>query len=41
MALGAVVFIAICVLAFTGTMTPVDALTGYSDPIVWLSSVPS
>ena len=34
--MGAVVFIAICALAITGTMTPVDALTGYSDPIVWL-----
>ena len=34
--MGAVVFIAVCVLAFTGTMTPVDALAGYGDPIVWL-----
>jgi DASS family divalent anion:Na+ symporter len=34
--MGAVVFIAICVLAITGTMTPVDALLGYADPIVWL-----
>jgi DASS family divalent anion:Na+ symporter len=34
--MGAVVFIAICALAITGTMTPADALTGYSDPIVWL-----
>jgi DASS family divalent anion:Na+ symporter len=34
--MGAVVFIAVCVLAFTGTMTPVDALAGYADPIVWL-----
>jgi DASS family divalent anion:Na+ symporter len=34
--MGAVVFIAVCVLAFTGTMTPVDALQGYADPIVWL-----
>jgi DASS family divalent anion:Na+ symporter len=34
--MGAVVFIAICALAITGTMTPVDALAGYSDPIVWL-----
>ena len=34
--MGAVVFIAICVLAITGTMTPADALAGYADPIVWL-----
>ncbi len=34
--MGAVVFIAVCVLAFTGIMTPVDALLGYADPIVWL-----
>lgn len=34
--MGAVVFIAVCVLAFTGTMTPADALAGYADPIVWL-----
>ena len=34
--MGAVVFIAVCVLAITGTMTPADALAGYSDPIVWL-----
>jgi DASS family divalent anion:Na+ symporter len=34
--MGAVVFIAICALAITGTMTPIDALAGYSDPIVWL-----
>ncbi len=34
--MGAVVFIAVCVLAFTGTMTPMDALAGYADPIVWL-----
>lgn len=34
--MGAVVIIAISVLAFTGTMTPVDALAGYGDPIVWL-----
>ena len=34
--MGAVVFIAICALAITGTMTPADALAGYADPIVWL-----
>ena len=34
--MGAVVFIAICVLAITGTMTPIAALQGYADPIVWL-----
>jgi DASS family divalent anion:Na+ symporter len=34
--LGAVVFIAVCLLAFTGTMTPIAALQGYADPIVWL-----
>ncbi|MBF8291347.1 MAG: anion transporter [Steroidobacteraceae bacterium] len=34
--MGAVVFIAVCVLAVTGTMTPADALAGYADPIVWL-----
>ncbi len=34
--MGAVVFIAICALTITSTMTPADALIGYSDPIVWL-----
>ena len=34
--MGAVVFFGVCVLAITGTMTPVDALQGYADPIVWL-----
>lgn len=34
--MGAVVFIAVCALAVTGTMTPSDALAGYADPIVWL-----
>ena len=38
--MGAVVFIAVCVLAFTGTMTPIDALAGYADPIVWLVLCP-
>ncbi len=33
---GAVVFLGVCAIAVTGTMTPVDALRGYSDPIVWL-----
>jgi divalent anion:Na+ symporter, DASS family len=34
--MGSVVFIAVCVLAITGTMTAADALAGYADPIVWL-----
>ena len=34
--MGAVVFIAVCALAVTGTMTPADALAGYAEPIVWL-----
>lgn len=33
---GAVVFLGVCAIAVTGTMTPVDALRGYADPIVWL-----
>lgn len=33
---GAVVFLGVCAVAVTGTMTPVDALRGYADPIVWL-----
>jgi divalent anion:Na+ symporter, DASS family len=33
---GAVIFFGVCALAITGTMTPVDALRGYADPIVWL-----
>jgi DASS family divalent anion:Na+ symporter len=33
---GAIVFLGICAIAVTGTMTPVDALRGYADPIVWL-----
>jgi DASS family divalent anion:Na+ symporter len=33
---GAVVFLGVCALAVTATMTPVDALRGYADPIVWL-----
>jgi divalent anion:Na+ symporter, DASS family len=33
---GAVVFFGVCAIALTGTMTPVDALKGYADPIVWL-----
>lgn len=33
---GAVVFLGICAIAFTGTMTPALALKGYSDPVVWL-----
>jgi DASS family divalent anion:Na+ symporter len=34
--MGAVVFFAVCAIAITGTMTPLDALRGYADPIVWL-----
>lgn len=33
---GAVVFLGVCAIAVTGTMTPVDSLRGYADPIVWL-----
>jgi DASS family divalent anion:Na+ symporter len=33
---GAVIFLGICAIAVTGTMTPFDALRGYADPIVWL-----
>ena len=33
---GAVVFLGVCAIALTGTMTPVDSLRGYADPIVWL-----
>jgi DASS family divalent anion:Na+ symporter len=33
---GAIVFLGVCAIAVTGTMTPVDALRGYADPIVWL-----
>ncbi|MGQ0766863.1 MAG: DASS family sodium-coupled anion symporter [Gemmatimonadota bacterium] len=33
---GAVIFFGVCAIAVTGTMTPVDALRGYADPIVWL-----
>lgn len=34
--MGAVVIIAISVIALTGAMTPADALAGYGDPVVWL-----
>jgi DASS family divalent anion:Na+ symporter len=33
---GAVVFLGVCAIAVTGTMTPADSLRGYADPIVWL-----
>jgi DASS family divalent anion:Na+ symporter len=36
MSAGAVVFLGVCAIAVTGTMTPVDSLRGYADPIVWL-----
>ena len=31
-----IVFLAICAIAVTGIMTPLQALQGYADPIVWL-----
>ena len=33
---GAMVFMGICALALTGTLTPQRALAGYADPLVWL-----
>lgn len=33
---GAVVLFGVCALAATRTMTPAEALKGYSDPLVWL-----
>lgn len=33
---GAVVFLGICAIAATRTMSPADSLKGYSDPVVWL-----
>src|SRR5688572_29767500 len=33
---GAIVFLGVCAIAVTGTMTPADSLRGYADPIVWL-----
>jgi len=33
---GSIVFLAICAIAVTGIMTPLQALQGYADPIVWL-----
>ncbi len=33
---GAVVLLGVTALALTGTLSPVDALRGYADPIVWL-----
>ncbi len=34
--MGSIVFLAICAIAVTGIMTPLQALQGYADPIVWL-----
>src|SRR6185503_2367357 len=31
-----IVLFGVCAIALTGTMTPVDALKGYADPIVWM-----
>jgi DASS family divalent anion:Na+ symporter len=33
---GAVVFLGVSAVAFTGTLAPADALVGYADPLVWL-----
>jgi divalent anion:Na+ symporter, DASS family len=33
---GAIVFLGVAAVAFTGTLTPTQALGGYADPIVWL-----
>ena len=33
---GAIVFLGVAAVAFTGTLTPAKALGGYADPIVWL-----
>ncbi len=33
---GAVVLFGVCAIAVTRTMTPAEALKGYSDPLVWL-----
>src|SRR3970282_1757469 len=33
---GPIVFLGVCAIAVTGTMTPADSLRGYADPIVWL-----
>jgi DASS family divalent anion:Na+ symporter len=33
---GAIVFLGVCAIAVTGTMTPAESLRGYADPIVWL-----
>lgn len=33
---GAIVLLGVCALAVTNAMTPVEALRGYADPIVWL-----
>jgi len=32
----AVVFLGVCAIALTGTMSPAGALRGYADPVVWL-----
>jgi DASS family divalent anion:Na+ symporter len=33
---GAIVFLGVCTIAATRTMTPAESLRGYSDPVVWL-----
>lgn len=33
---GAVVFLGVCTIAATRTMTPAESLKGYADPVVWL-----
>ena len=33
---GAVVFLGVCAIAATKTMTPAESLKGYADPVVWL-----
>src|ERR1044072_9452551 len=33
---GAIVLIGITAIMLTGTLTPVDALRGFADPIVWV-----
>jgi divalent anion:Na+ symporter, DASS family len=34
--MGAIIFLGVCALTISGTLTPLDALRGYADPIVWL-----
>jgi divalent anion:Na+ symporter, DASS family len=33
---GAIVFLGVCTIAVTRTMTPAESLRGYADPIVWM-----